>query len=61
MLRFVLDVLLLRNLIQSRTARMLFLIFILGALVAGCIYAFVVFQAISERSNSSHVSTYRPH
>ena len=34
-------------------------IFIAGALLAGLIYARVVFHALSERSNSPHVSTHR--
>ena len=55
MLRFVLDVLLLRKLIESRSARTAIFIFFLGAVIAGFIYAFVVFRAVSERSHSPHV------
>ena len=61
MLRFVLDVLLLRNLIQSRLARVTLLVFFLGALIAGVIYAWVVFQAVSERSHPSNVPAYHSH
>lgn len=55
MLRFVLDVLLLRNLIESRLVRVVFLVFLFGALIAGLIYAYVFVNAASERSHSPHV------
>ena len=61
MLRFVLDVLLLRNLIQSRLARVALLVFFIGALIAGVIYAWVVFQAVTERSHLSNVPAYHSH
>lgn len=41
--------------------RPLLLLFVISVLLAGCVYAFVVFRAVSERSRSSHVhahSTY---
>jgi hypothetical protein len=55
MLRFVLDVLLLRNLIESRLVRIVLLVFWFGALIAGLIYAYVFLNAANERSHSSHV------
>jgi hypothetical protein len=61
MLRFVLDVLLLRKLIESRSARMALFVFFLGAVIAGFIYAFVVFRAVSERSNTPHVIPHSSH
>ena len=61
MLRFILDVLLLRRLFESRGARIVFFIFLLGALGAGFIYAYVVFHAVSERSEPHHVHTHRTH
>lgn len=61
MLRFVLDVLLLRKLIESRSTRIAILIFFLGAVIAGFIYAFVVFRAVSERSQTPHVHTHSTH
>ena len=61
MLRFILDVLLLRKLIESRGARIVFLVFLLGALCAGCIYAYVVFKAVSERSEPHHVHAHSTH
>lgn len=36
-------------------------IFLLGALAAGVIYAYVVFKAVSERSNSPHVHSHSTH
>jgi hypothetical protein len=36
-------------------------IFLLGALAAGVIYAYVVFKAVSERSNSPHVHAHSTH
>jgi hypothetical protein len=36
----------------------LLLVIFLGLLIAGGIYAFIVFQAVSERNNTHHV---RPH
>jgi hypothetical protein len=61
MLRFVLDVLLLRNLIESRSVRVLFLVFLLGALIAGLIYAYVFVNAVNERSQSPHVYSHSSH
>jgi hypothetical protein len=61
MLRFILDVLLLRKLIESRGARVAFFVFLLGALFAGFIYAFVVFKAVSERSQHPHVHAHSTH
>ena len=55
MLRFVLDVLLLRNLIESRSVRVMFLVFLLGALISGLIYAYVFLNAANKRSHSPHV------
>ncbi len=61
MLRFVLDVLLLRNLIESRSVRVVFLVFLLGALIAGLIYASVFLNAANERSHSPHVYSHSSH
>ena len=55
MLRFVLDVLLLRKLIDSRSVRVALLVFFLGVTIAGFIYACVVFKAVNERSHPPHV------
>jgi hypothetical protein len=39
----------------SRVIRPLLLLVLIGAIVAGLIYAFAVFQAVSQRSHTSHV------
>ena len=61
MLRFILDVLLLRKLIESKSTRTALLVFFLGALVCGFIYAYIVFHAVSERSHDPHVHTHSTH
>jgi len=45
----------------SRFMRILLLLFIAGALVAGAIYVTIVLKAVSERSNRHHVSTHSSH
>jgi hypothetical protein len=45
----------------SRFIRILLVIFLAGALIAGVIYATVVFKAVSERSNSPHVHAHSTH
>ena len=49
----------------TRTARRLLkplvILFCIGVLVAGLIYAFVVLKAVSERSNSPHVHAHSTH
>ena len=42
----------------SRFIRILLFLFLAGALVAGVIYVGVVLNAVSERSNTPHVSTH---
>jgi phage shock protein PspC (stress-responsive transcriptional regulator) len=61
MLRFVLDVLLLRNLIESRSVRVVFVVFLLGALIAGLVYAYVFLNAANERSRAPHVHAHSTH
>jgi hypothetical protein len=50
---------------RSRTVRRvwkpLVVLFFLGVLIAGFIYAAVVFKAVSERSNSPHVHAHSTH
>ncbi len=41
--------------IGRRLMRPLLLFFVIGVIVSGFIYAFVVFQAVSERSQHPHV------
>jgi hypothetical protein len=45
----------------SRTIRILLILFLAGALVAGIIYVGVVFKAVSERSNTPHVHAHSSH
>jgi hypothetical protein len=59
MLRFILDVLLLRNVIQSRFFRAIFAIVFIGLLLAGSIYAYVFVNAALERSHVSHAHAHR--
>ena len=61
MLRFVLDLLLLRNLIESRSVRVAFLVFLLGALIAGLVYTYVFLNAANERSHAPHVHAHSTH
>ena len=41
--------------------RPLLLLFVIGVLAAGIIYALVVFHAVSERSNNPHVHAHSTH
>ena len=61
MLRFILDVLLLRKLFESRSTRVVLLIVFLGALIAGFIYAYVMFKAVYERSQAPNVHVHSTH
>ena len=58
---YIIDVLALRKLGLSRPFRYILLIFFVGCMIAGVIYAGVVMKAISERSNNPHVSTHSSH
>jgi hypothetical protein len=58
---YLMDVLALKKLGLARPLRYLFLMFLVGCLVAGIIYATVVFKAVSERSNSPHVHAHSTH
>jgi hypothetical protein len=55
MFRFVLQVAFIRRVLQSRTIRLMLLLVFLGAVVAGAIYTYVIFQAVTQRSHSPHV------
>jgi cytoskeletal protein RodZ len=58
---FWLAILTRRNLQWPRWYRPVLLLFLTGILAAGLIYAFVVFEAVSERSHSPHVHTNSSH
>jgi len=55
------DVLALKKLGLARPLRYLFLLFLVGCLIAGIIYAAVVLHAVSERSQTPHVHTHSTH
>jgi hypothetical protein len=44
-----------------RLVRPFFLLFCVGVVVAGCIYAYVVLKSVSERNQPSHVHTHSTH
>ncbi len=44
-----------------RTARVVFLLFAIGIVLAGLIYTAVVFNALQERNRDPHVHTNRTH
>jgi hypothetical protein len=55
MFRFVLQVAFIRRVLELRIVRLALLVTFLGAVVAGAIYTYVIFQAVEQRSHSSHV------
>ena len=55
MFRFVLQVAFIRRALELRIVRLALLVIFLGAVVAGAIYTYVIFQAVEQRSHSSHV------
>ncbi len=58
---YLMDVLALKKLGLGRPLRYLFLLFLVGYLIAGIIYASAVFHAVSERSHDPHVHTHSTH
>ena len=52
---FIIDVLTLRRLGLGRPFRYAILLFLIGGLIAGVIYAAAVFHAVAERSTTNHV------
>lgn len=61
MFRPMLHVLALRKLGLTRPFRYLILFVFLGCLVAGLIYAAVVFHALTERNQAPHVQPHSSH
>jgi hypothetical protein len=59
MFEYLLRVKALHRLGMGKPFRAMFVVVLLGAIIAGMIYAFVVFQAVNERSQSPHVHTHR--
>ena len=61
MFRFVLQVAFIRRVLQFRLFRYVLLLIFVGALVAGVIYALVVFNALNERNRAPHVQHHSSH
>ena len=55
MFRFLLQVTFIRRVLQLRFVRLLLILAFAGAVIAGLIYASVVFHALTERSQAPHV------
>ena len=55
MFRFLLQVTFIRRVLQFRFVRLLLILVFAGALIAGLIYASVVFHALTERNQAPHV------
>jgi hypothetical protein len=58
---FLIDVLALRRLGLGRPFRYIILVIVLGCLIAGLIYTFVVFHALTERNRAPHVQHHSTH
>lgn len=61
MFEYLLRVKALHRLGMGKPFRAVFIVVLIGAIIAGMIYAFAVFQAVSERSQSPHVRTHSTH
>jgi hypothetical protein len=55
MFRFLLQVTFIRRVLQFRFVRLLLILVFAGAVIAGLIYASVVFHALTERNQAPHV------
>ena len=55
MFRFLLQVTFIRRVLQFRFVRLLLIVVFAGAVIAGLIYASVVFHALTERNQAPHV------
>ena len=58
---FIVDILTLRRFGLGRPFRYLIMVILFGVIIAGLIYAFFIFQAVSERSQTPHVHTSSVH
>ena len=61
MWNFILGFLSARAVRRSRSVRTLFLIVLFGATIAGLIYAYVIFKAVYERSETPNVHVHSSH
>jgi hypothetical protein len=55
MFRFLLQATFIRRVLQLRFVRLLLILAFAGAVIAGLIYASVVFHALTERNQAPHV------
>lgn len=58
MFRFVLQVAFIRRVLQLPLVRFALVAIFFGALIAGVTYAYVIFNAVAQRRNASHVHTH---
>lgn len=61
MFRFVLQVAFIRRALQLGVVRIALVLVFAGALIAGLIYTYVVFQAVAQRSQTPHVHAHSTH
>jgi hypothetical protein len=61
MFKYQIHALAMRKLGLRRPLGLLALLVLLGCVIAGAIYAFVVFHAVSQRSHTSDVHTHSTH
>jgi len=61
MLRFILDVLLLRRFISSRPAMRIVSVVFIVLLILGVIYAAVIFNVVEKRMDTPHVPAHSTH
>ena len=61
MFRFLLQVTFIRRVLQFRFVRLLLILVFAGAVIAGLIYASVVFHALTERNQAPHVKQNSTH
>jgi hypothetical protein len=58
MFRFILEIAFIRRVLQLGFVRFTLVALFFGALIAGLVYACVVFSALDERSHSPHVHSH---
>lgn len=61
MFRFVLQVAFIRRVLQLGFIRFALLAILVGALIAGLIYTYVVVRAVTQRSDVPHVQSHSTH
>jgi hypothetical protein len=61
MFRFILQVAFIRRVLQLGLIRFPLLAILVGALIAGLIYAYVVARAVTQRSDVPHVQSHSAH